>query len=101
MVWEIVQKILPFIWVYLVILIFVASYKGMLYDNEKEKEDVNYKDCHSFSFKRGKFWFALPRLVSTKNATQIANKAAKAYNKIVINIWVTIICLTILYVFFI
>jgi hypothetical protein len=96
---EFLKKIEPLIWVYLIVLIIIAQFKGMAYDIAKEKEDRKYKGNHGISFKYGKLRFALPLLILSKSKNQNTVKYAKSYNGYVINIYITLTVLLGIYLF--
>lgn len=94
---QVISNVIPFLWLYLIALIIILPFKGILYDDAKKKEDPKYKGNHSFSYSNGQVSFPFPIFVNTKNKTSNTNKYARKFNLIVFNIWLTALLLLILY----
>jgi hypothetical protein len=92
-----IEKLLPFVWIYLIALFFLATYRGFAYDIAKEKEDPSYKGWHSLSFKNGWILFALPLLIFSKSKDKAVLDSARKYNKVIWNMYITILLLIIIY----
>lgn len=96
---EKLKELIPFIWIYLIVLTIAASFRGILYDDARKKENQSYNGCHSLFYKNGKIWFPIPWVILKKSNNLQVIKYTKSYNKIAYNFWVVIILLVILYAF--
>ena len=91
------KELIAILGIYPLILIIQASFKGTLYDDSRHKIDSNYKGNHTFSFKRGKIFFAIPFPILTNIENETVKEYKSNYNKIAYRFWIILILLIIAY----
>ena len=75
----------------------IVNYKGFAYDTYKEEIDKKYKNNHSIDWKYGKFWLAIPRIITENSENKKIQIKKKEYNRASISFWISVMISTIIY----